>query len=126
VYLLIFTADENIDREIVEELRKNQYSVIYICDYSPGISDDEVLDISNKNMSILLTSDKDFGEMVFQQKKNTSGVILLRLHGLDQNEKAKIVLKAIKEHLEEFKNSFSVITKKLIRIRKMKQNNKYR
>ncbi len=115
---MVFTADENIDKEIVIELNK-YHTVNYVADLSPGIDDQEVLALSNKNKSILITADKDFGELIFQQNKNSYGVILLRLHGLEQDKKARIVAKAIQEHGTEFNNSFTVITKKIIRIRRM-------
>jgi len=48
-------------------------------DISPGISDDAVLALSQAEGRVLVTFDKDFGEMAFEQGKTaTPGVILLR------------------------------------------------
>jgi predicted nuclease of predicted toxin-antitoxin system len=63
---LNFLADENLDRQIVERLRQDGYTVWYIPEMEPGISDDEVLDLANQEGALLLTSDKDFGELVFR------------------------------------------------------------
>jgi hypothetical protein len=36
-------ADEGVDRQVVEQLRRENHEVIYIAELSPGVSDDEVL-----------------------------------------------------------------------------------
>jgi len=59
------------------------------------------------------TPSKDFGELIFRQHKGTSGVILARLSGLDSNEKAHLVLNAIKEHKNLLLQNFVVISKKM-------------
>ncbi len=56
-----FLADEGVDRQIVDRLRLDGHGVLYIAEMDPGISDDEVLDIANREDALLLTSDKDFG-----------------------------------------------------------------
>lgn len=63
-----FLADENVDRQIVERLRYVGFNVRYIAETAAGISDDEVLDLANSEESLLLTADKDFGELVFRLK----------------------------------------------------------
>jgi len=60
-------ADENIETEIVDLLRNNGYKVDYVLEMSPGIDDRDIILQANKNNSLLITSDKDFGELVFRQ-----------------------------------------------------------
>jgi len=114
---LNFLADENIDRHIVERLRSEGFDVRYIAETDAGISDDEVLDLANSEESLLLTADKDFGELVFRLKKITVGVVLIRLAGLTPERKARIVVEIIKKHGTELLNAFSVVTIGAIRIR---------
>jgi len=73
--MLLPIADENIDAQIVEKLRENGYTVLYIRELDPGISDDEVLNLANQNSAVLITNDKDFGELVFRLRRVTAGVI---------------------------------------------------
>lgn len=61
-----FIADEGIDRPIVDRLRQEGYSVWYIAEMAPSISDDMVLKLANDQKALLLTADKDFGELVFR------------------------------------------------------------
>ncbi len=112
-----FLADENVDRQIVERLRLMGHNVQYVAETDAGISDDEVLDLANEKNALLLTADKDFGELVFRQRRITSGVVLIRLAGLSPTVKAEIVASTIKKHGTELKNSFSVVTPGAIRIR---------
>jgi predicted nuclease of predicted toxin-antitoxin system len=64
-----FVADENIDRQIVDRLRQDGHIVMSVAEMDPGISDDVVLDLANQEGSLLLTADKDFGELVFRQHR---------------------------------------------------------
>ena len=86
-----FLADENIDRQIVERLRQAGYQIWYVTEMFPSISDEIVLQLANEEQALLLTADKDFGELVFRQRLMHLGVILIRLAGLSPNVKAKIV-----------------------------------
>mgnify|MGYP002628041632 FL=1 len=65
MYLL---ADEGVERQIVERLRSDGHSVAYIAEMSPGISDEVILAQANDERALLVTFDKDFGELVFRQR----------------------------------------------------------
>lgn len=112
-----FLVDENVDRQIADCLRLMGHHVEYVAEKDAGISDDEVLELANKKTALLLTADKDFGELVFRQRRVTSGVILIRLAGLSPPRKAQIVVSAIEKHGPELEYSFSVINPGAVRIR---------
>ena len=112
-------GDENLDFQIVERLRLNGHTVWYVIEMEPGISDDEVLQLANSEGAILLTFDKDFGELVFRLGRVAAGVILIRLFGLSPADKAEILINAISAHSNELLGAFTVITSKSIRIRKI-------
>lgn len=116
-------ADESVDRPIVERLRNDQHSVLYIADMKKGIPDDEVLHLANQNNALLVTLDKDFGELVFRKKMISQGVLLVRLAGIANAEKAEIVSTVLKNYNEKLYNNFSVITSKSIRIRNVYYRN---
>ena len=115
-----FLVDEGVDRQIVDKLRQDGHSVLYIAEMAPGIGDDEVLEMANEQGASLLTSDKDFGELVYRQGRLTSGVILIRLAGLSPIRKAEIVGSAIGQHSEELSTAFAVVTPATVRIRRAK------
>ncbi len=113
-----FLADESVDRQIVERLRQDGHCVWYVAEMQPGISDDSVLEFANREGALLLTADKDFGEMVFRQRLHTYGIILVRLAGVSPSRKAEIVASAINKHTTEIPRAFCVIVPGVFRIRR--------
>jgi predicted nuclease of predicted toxin-antitoxin system len=111
-------ADESIDRQIVDRLRQDSHVVRYVAEMDPGISDDTVLDLANREGALLLTADKDFGELVFRQRRMAVGVVLVRLAGLSPTRKGEIVASAIGRHAMELPHAFAVITPGMIRVRR--------
>ena len=96
-----FLADENVDKPIVERLRKDGNVVIYVAEVEPSISDDEVIKLANQESALLLTEDKDFGELIYRQGRIFNGVVLIRLAGLSLQHKVEIVARAVQEHADE-------------------------
>lgn len=118
---MIFLADESVDQQIIDRLREHGYVVIAVVEMEPGISDTAVLELANARNALLITADKDFGEIIFRQRRVTKGIILLRLAGLSQEKKAALVAQAIDRHPRELEGSFAVITPGSLRIRKMQK-----
>jgi len=113
-----FLADECVDRQIADRLRHDGHTVLYVAEMKPGISDGEVLNLANQEDAILLTADKDFGELVFRQDRVAPGIVLVRLAGLSPAIKAEIVAAAIEDHAAELLLSFTVIMQDSVRIRR--------
>ena len=113
-----FLADENVDRQIVERLRRDGHEVAYIAETSPGIIDETVLAESRNSVRLLITADKDFGELVFRNRQVSAGVLLIRLFGLSPAVKADLVSNAIREHAPELPGAFAVLTPGSIRVRR--------
>jgi predicted nuclease of predicted toxin-antitoxin system len=111
-------ADEGVERQIVERLRQDGHTVLYIAEMEPSIPDDIVLDRANEISALLLAADKDFGELVFRERRLSSGgVVLIRLAGLSVERKAEIVSEVFRERGSEFAHAFSVISPGRVRIR---------
>jgi len=74
-----FLANENVPGDVVQAARNAGHDLAWIAELSPGADDNAVLDHSMAEGRVLLTFDKDFGEMAFRLGKSaTCGVILLR------------------------------------------------
>jgi predicted nuclease of predicted toxin-antitoxin system len=110
-------ADESVDGPIVYRLRQDGHLVYYVAEMEPGIPDDAVLDLANREAALLLTADRDFGELVYRQHRTTSGVVLVRLAGLSPLRKAEIVSSALEQHTTELPRAFTVISPGTVRIR---------
>ena len=85
---MTFLADEGVDRQIVERLRLDGHQVAY------------------------------FGELVFLQRHASTGVLLIRLWGLEPAMKAEVVAGAIQEHGQDLPGAFAVLSPGNIRIRR--------
>lgn len=72
-------ANENVPAAVVTSLRNAGHDAIWIHEIGPGQSDEEVLALGLSEARVLLTFDRDFGELAFHQGATaTAGVILLR------------------------------------------------
>lgn len=67
---------------------------------------------------VLLTADKDSGDLVFRQGQRHCGILLIRLAGLAPHEKAEAVSTVVKTHGPEFYNAFSVLNVDSLRVRR--------
>lgn len=114
-----FLADESVDRQIVERLRRDGHRVVYVAEMEPGISDATVLASANSETALLLTADKDFGEMLFRQRLHTLGIVLIRLAGLSPGRKAELVASMVNQHAAELPRAFTVIAPSALRIRRL-------
>jgi predicted nuclease of predicted toxin-antitoxin system len=113
-----FLADEGVDSQIVVRLRGDGYDVLYAAELLAGTSDEELLEQANREQRILLTRDKDFGEIAYKDKKVHTGIILNRLHELPSERKAEIVSQTVKDLGEELIGAFTVIQPGKIRVKK--------
>ncbi len=113
-----FLADENFEPQFVERLRQEGYEVLFLDEYDAGADDTEILQIAVKENAIVLTNDKDFGELIFRHSFASRGVVFLRLFDLPLAERIEITIKVIRVHESELENAFTVISENSVRIRK--------
>ena len=111
-------ADESVERPVVDRLRQDSHNVLFVAELAPNIADDEVLRTANERSAILVTADRDFGELVFRQGAAHAGVILLRLAGLANATKAAIVAEVCRLRGPELVGSFTVVSPGQVRIRR--------
>ncbi|HUU78738.1 MAG TPA: DUF5615 family PIN-like protein [candidate division Zixibacteria bacterium] len=73
-----YLADENIPLKIVEELKEEGYPIESIPAKQWGMQDKNVIKYAFQKKLIILTFDKDFGQLVFKEKLQVIGIVLLR------------------------------------------------
>ena len=103
---MTFMADENFPRPAVEALRNAGWEVFSVAEECPGISDEQVAALCSESQRVLLTFDKDFGELVFRRGLSAgSGVVLFRLVPESPQEAADLALALVKsqpDHQRDF------------------------
>lgn len=115
---MILLADENLDRSVVARLRADGHEVLAVAEMQPGIGDTAVLALAETRQALLLTEDKDFGELVFRQGLVHAGVILMRLSGLSATAKGAILSQALAKYGGHIEGAFTVLSPRSLRIRR--------
>jgi len=112
-----FLVDESTGRRFNEFMIRAGYDSIFVGDIMRGISDEKVLSWAEKEHRILITDDKDFGELIFRLNRPSTGIVLLRTTTAEPLKKVRLITAVIKN--QELEHRFTTITEDKIRIRKI-------
>lgn len=110
-----FIVDECTGPTVAKWL-KERFEVFSVYDESPGIDDESIINKAYEENYVLITNDKDFGELVFRRRKSHNGVLLLRLDDESVNNKIKILGMVLDSYLDRLIGNFIVATEKNVRI----------
>jgi hypothetical protein len=113
---LKFIVDECMGISVVQWLRNKHYDVISIIECMAGSADDAVLAKAVQENRILITADKDFGDIVFHQGARHCGIILLRLSDETPKNKLQALEELFEKHWDCLANNFVVVADAGIRV----------
>lgn len=108
-------ADENIPRKTVQSLIQRGIDITSVTDTSPGLSDRAVLELGNVNDRVIVTFDKDFGELIFRDRLDARGLILLRFTPTSSEQIAEKIVQALTRQTT-IKNKIIVVKEDRIRV----------
>ncbi len=114
-----FLLDENVEYRLAAFLSGEGHDVkTIIQDYARSLDDREVLNLARTEGRILVTNDRDFDELIFNQQLPHAGVIYFRLP-LDTTATDKIdqLRELLASHTADL-DAFIVITPTGIRVRR--------
>lgn len=114
-----FFADENVARPIVQWLRQRGYDVLYAAEAAPGREDVVWLYQAEQSGHLIVTADKDFGDLIFRDRLNSHGVVLMRMHRLGLRERLARLAQAWSTVEANPKGKFIVITEGRVRVRNL-------
>src|ERR1044072_7528599 len=115
-----FLADENVSGLVNARLPDKGHDVMSIAETRPGAPDDEILNAGEADARILITEDRDFGEMVIRQRLGVRGVILLELDRRTNATEAETVADVISAHGERLAGNLVVVEPGRIRVRPLR------
>src|SRR3989338_1583044 len=115
--MLKFLVDNSTGKKLANALKDEKYDVIYAGDVLPDADDKDILERAEKENRILITNDKDFGELIFRYGKPSSGVILLRLKINFPQNRIKILMALIKSLGIKLRKKFIVASEDKFRIK---------
>jgi predicted nuclease of predicted toxin-antitoxin system len=114
-----FLLDESADFTLAAFLQDLGHDVTGIAhDYPKALRDNDVLAIAHREARILITNDRDFGELVIRQSLPHSGVILFRLRNEALAVKQARLAHVLGNYGDQLQH-FIVITQTRIRIRRI-------
>lgn len=115
---MIIIADENIEHSLLEKL-KQHFQVISIYESYRGATDIDIADIATRENAIILTEDKDFGDLVFIHNQGHLSVILVRYIYSERNKLHEVLINLLKQKSFELMGKFTTVTSKKIRTRNL-------
>ena len=104
-----FVADESCDFSVVHALRSAGHDVVAIAEISPREEDDDVRERAVRDDRILITEDKDFGQLVYAGMRQTGGVIFIRFPARARRDLANTVVEVVRQRGERLIGSFTVL-----------------
>lgn len=93
-------ADECVAASLVRDLRRAGHDVLYVAEVAASLSDTEVIQLASREERLLLTIDKEFGELVFGRGEAVPGVILLRIDP-ENAQHSNMRLFSVIDHFEQ-------------------------
>jgi predicted nuclease of predicted toxin-antitoxin system len=115
--LLKFLVDVGVSKKVEQWLIANSYDVKAVRAINPKLPDHKILQIAVQENRIVITMDKDFGEMIYRAGQAHAGVLLLRLDEATSDEKMRVVAEIIQNHADKLEGKFAVYQSGRLRIR---------
>ena len=112
-----FIVDECTGMAVAEYLRGIGHDVSVVAEIMPQAEDHTILTKAVKEGRILLTNDKDFGELIFRRGHSHHGVLFLRLQDDSAANRVRVVKAVLDQYADFLKMNFLVATEKQVRIR---------
>ena len=103
-----FLADEGCDYPVVKALREAGHDVTAVFETTRGTADEVAIALALAEGRTLITKDKDFGQLVFAQAREATGVILLRFPGNQKYLMPGAVPQAVEQLGEHLDGQFVV------------------
>jgi predicted nuclease of predicted toxin-antitoxin system len=115
-------ANENVMATVISELRSRGHDVVWVKETMPKAEDESILAAAQTQQRLVLTHDKDFGELAFRFGLPAAcGVLLIRLSGTGRQADIELVLNVI-DSRDDWAGHFSVATRGRLRMRPLPVN----
>jgi predicted nuclease of predicted toxin-antitoxin system len=111
-------ADESCAGPVVRALRAAGHDLVVIAEVAKGASDERVMERAFTEGRILITEDRDFGELVYASGRPTAGIVFVKFHSRARRTKPKAVVEAIAKLSERLRGGFAVVEPGRVRLAK--------
>jgi len=101
--------DECVDAALAACLKGAGHDIIYMAEVAPRTADAGVMKRATDENRLLLTEDKDFGDLVFRQVLRVPGLVLVRIDPLQRALKVTRLMAAVEHFGEDLFGRYTVI-----------------
>ncbi len=115
--MIKFVLDVGVGNKVWQYLTAKGYDAKLITEINPSMSDTEILLIAKNEHRMVITMDKDFGELVYHSSKSHKGVLLLRLEDATGDEKVSVIQFILDNFENQIEGKFCVFKNGRFRIR---------
>jgi predicted nuclease of predicted toxin-antitoxin system len=112
-----FIVDESTGYGVARYLQAQGHDVLIVAETMPEADDSAILQRAFAEERIVVTNDKDFGELIFRRREPHHGVVLLRLQDESGKNRLQVINTLMKQHSEKLPGRFAVVTEKNVRFR---------
>ncbi len=112
-----FIVDESTGVAVVEYLRSSGHDVVAVAEIMRQADDPDILSLALNEDRMLITNDKDFGELVYRTGRTHHGVLLLRLRNESSANRVRVVTSVLGKYADRLAGQFVVATESNVRIR---------
>jgi predicted nuclease of predicted toxin-antitoxin system len=114
---MTFLVDASTGNAVTAFLRGQGYDVLAVAESMPQAEDPDILARAVAEARIVITNDKDFGELVYRSGQAHAGILLLRLQDQRAANRVAVVEHVLQNYAAQLPNHFVVATETQIRIR---------
>jgi len=111
-----FVADESCAAPVIRALRDAGHDVIAIAEIAKGAPDEQVLKYALGEHRVLITEDRDFGQLIYVRGHPTADIILLRFPASARLSKPATVADAVARLRARLQNAFTVVEPGRVRL----------
>lgn len=113
---LKFLVDIGVGKQLENWLHGRGYDTKTVRDIDPKAEDEFILKAAAAESRMVVTMDKDFGELVFRSRRSHAGVLVLRLEDAKGSEKVEVMKAILNEHEDKLAGKFCVFQTGRLRI----------
>jgi predicted nuclease of predicted toxin-antitoxin system len=104
-----FVADESCAGPVIRALREAGHDVIAIAERAAGASDEAVIERAFNERRVLITEDRDFGELVYARGRSAAGVVFVKFSSRARRAKPAAVVEAVAKLGGRLRGGFTVV-----------------
>jgi predicted nuclease of predicted toxin-antitoxin system len=111
-----FIADESCAGPVIRALREAGHDVIAIAESATGASDEAVFERAFDQGRVVITEDRDFGELVYARGRSSAGVVFVKFPSRARRAKPAAVVEAVAKLDARLRNGFTVVEPGRVRL----------